>query len=104
MILWVESMSRMDSNTQRLENGQVFAIDAVTPEHPSVASFLWGGEGIPVLTKDAGYTELHRPDEVLRHCIVLLDTGVAMRISDGIKRKLLTLYKNWNMDSIQDRM
>jgi hypothetical protein len=104
MILWVDSMSRMDLNTQRTEKGQVFAIDAVTPEHPSVASYLWGGDGIPVLTKPGGYTQVHRPDEVLNHCIALLDTGVALRISDGIKRKLQTVYKNWNMDSIQDNL
>jgi len=104
MILWVDSMSRIDPNTQRIEKGQIFAIDAVTPEHPSVASYLWDGDGIPVLTKAGGYTELHRPDDVLSHCIALLDTGVAMRISDGIKRKLQTLYKNWNMESIRDHI
>jgi hypothetical protein len=104
MILWVDSMSRMDPNAQRMEKGQIFAIDTLTPEHPSVASYLWGGEGIPVLTNAGGYTELHRPDKVLSHCIALLDTGVALRISDGIKRKLQTLYRNWNMESIQDHV
>lgn len=104
MILWVDSMLRMDPNAQRIEKGQIFAIDAVTPEHPSVASYICGGDGIPVLTKAGGYTELHRPDKVLSHCIALLDTGVAMRISDGIKRKLQTLYKNWNLESVQDRV
>lgn len=100
MILWVESMSRIGHNSHRTETGRMFAIDVVTPEHPSVDPYLWDGDGIPVLTKPDGYTDLHRPDEVLSHCIALLDTGVALRISDGIKRKLLTLYKNWNMSSI----
>jgi hypothetical protein len=104
MILWVDSMSRMDQTAQRMEKGQIFAIDGLTPDHPSVVAYLWSGEGIPVLTKGDRHVMLHRPDEVLSHCITLLDLGVALRVSDGIKRKLQTLSENWRAESMQDHM
>jgi hypothetical protein len=101
MILWVDSISRMDPQIQSREKGSIFAIDAVTPEHSSIASYLLDREGVPVLTKkEGGFTKLNRPDEVLRHCIKLLDEGIAARISDGIKRKLQTLFKSWSTESI----
>ncbi|KAB8293040.1 hypothetical protein EYC80_007402 [Monilinia laxa] len=54
MILWLESVSRIEIYTQRLDKGPIFPIDAVEPDHPSVKSYLWNGEGIPVLSKGEG--------------------------------------------------
>ncbi|KAG4442998.1 hypothetical protein IFR05_001529 [Cadophora sp. M221] len=95
LILWVESLSRIDQNSQRMEKGPMFAIDAVMPDDRSVISYLWNGEGVPVLTKGDRHVEL-LPDEVLNHCISLLEQGVALRVSDGIKRKLQALSRNWS--------
>lgn len=100
MILWLESVSRVETYTQRLNKGPIFPIDAVTPDHPSVKSYLWNGEGIPVLSKADGYVELQQPNEVMKHCISLLDFGVTLPVSDGIRRKLLAFSNNWNMEVI----
>lgn len=98
MILWLESVSRIDTYTQRFDKGPIFPIDAVAPDHPSVKSYLWNGEGIPVLSKSDGYVELHRPNDVMSHCILLLEVGVTLPVSDGIRRKLLAFSRNWNME------
>ncbi|KAF8856650.1 hypothetical protein BDZ45DRAFT_705611 [Acephala macrosclerotiorum] len=100
LILWVDSLSRMDQNAQRMEKGQPFAIDSVMPDDPAVVSYLWSGEGVPVLTKGDRHFKLS-PDEILQYCIELLGQGVALRVSDGIKRKLQDLAKNWSMESMQ---
>ncbi|KUJ19211.1 uncharacterized protein LY89DRAFT_581580 [Mollisia scopiformis] len=104
LILWVDSLSRMDQNAQRLDKGQIFAIDSVMLDDPAVVSYLWSGEGIPVLTKVGagmnGQTHFKLlPDEILGHSIELLGQGVALRVSDGIKRKLQELRKNWSLES-----
>ncbi|KAL2064533.1 hypothetical protein VTL71DRAFT_3670 [Oculimacula yallundae] len=95
LTLWVESLSRTDPNSQRMEKGPMFAIDAVMPDDRSVVSYLWNGEGIPVLTKGDRHVQL-LPDEVLSYCIMLLEQGVALRVSDGIKRKIQALSRNWS--------
>ena len=74
----------------------MFAIDAVMPDDRSVVSYLWNGEGVPVLTKGERHVELV-PDEVLNHAAELLEQGVSARVSDGIKRKLQALSRNWSV-------
>ncbi|KAI9643629.1 hypothetical protein NHQ30_008251 [Ciborinia camelliae] len=98
MMLWLASVSRNETYTQKLEKGPLFPIDAVSPDHPSVKSYLWNGEGVPVLSKGDGYVELQNPNDVMNHCISLLDFGVTLPVSDGIRRKLLAFSKNWNME------
>jgi hypothetical protein len=100
MIVWVYSLSQASANSHKLGNESIFAIDAVTPEHPSVTSYLWNGEGIPVLSRnDGGFTELDQPGQVLKHCADLLTEGISGRMSDGIRRKLQTLHANWCFDA-----
>ncbi|TGO11936.1 hypothetical protein BTUL_0098g00400 [Botrytis tulipae] len=103
MILWLESVSHIDTYTRKCDKGSIFPIDAVAPDHPSVKAYLWNGEGIPVLSKADGYVELHRPNDVMSHCISLLEFGVTLPVSDGIRRKLLAFSKNWNMEIILQR-
>ena len=101
LILWVDSMSRIDSSQPKQHNGPNICIDSILPENPAVARFLWNGDGTPMLTKrDGSLIDLTKPNEVLRHCIDLFDDGVAVRISDGLKRKLQTLFTNWNREPI----
>lgn len=102
LILWVESLSRIGKNSQRLEKGPMFAIDAVMPDDRCVASYLWNGEGVPMLTKGDRHVEL-LPHEVLKHCISLLEQGVALRVGDGIKRKLQALSRNWSTESAHQK-
>jgi hypothetical protein len=101
MILWVDSMSRVDPSQPKQHSGASVVVDAVLPEHPSVARFLWSGDGVPMLTKrDGSLTGLDKPREVLTHCIDLFDEGVAVRISDGIKRKMQAMFTNWSNEQI----
>jgi hypothetical protein len=99
MILWVESLFCLDQETPGSE-GQIFPINIVTEDDPLVISFLGSGEGTPVLrTGERDYKLV--PDEVLSHCIALIDDqGQSLRVSEGIKRKLQTLALNWNMKTI----
>jgi hypothetical protein len=100
MIVWVYSLSQAAAGSHKAVNETIFAIDAVTPEHPSVTSYLWNGEGLPVLSrKDGGVTALDQPGPVLKHCADLLTEGISSRMSDGIRRKLQTLHKNWFFDT-----
>lgn len=124
VILWVESLSHLSvshlespptthftngspntiSNPRQI-SGPPVAVDALSPEHPSIVKFLWNGEGVPMLTKrDGSLTGLEGPTAVLAHCIEMLDEGVAQRLSDGIKRKLQTLMANWTTEPMQMQM
>ncbi|KAJ5054546.1 uncharacterized protein L3040_000817 [Drepanopeziza brunnea f. sp. 'multigermtubi'] len=94
LVLWVVSLSRVDPPGQA-EKGPMFAIDAVMPDDRAVMAYLWNGEGVPVLSNGDRHVAL-QPDVVLTHCVSLLDQGVALRVSDGIKRKLQALSRNWN--------
>ncbi|CAG8979845.1 hypothetical protein HYALB_00002617 [Hymenoscyphus albidus] len=102
MIVWIYSLSQSSIasvTTHNTNNECVFAIDSVTPEHPSVTSYLWDGEGVPVLGRnDGSYTHLDQPGQVLNHCSELLAEGIEGRMSEGIRRKLKTLQLNWGFE------
>ncbi|OWP00293.1 hypothetical protein B2J93_3704 [Marssonina coronariae] len=106
LILWLEGMARADpgrSPIPRSETGPLLAIDAVMPDDRAAVAYLWNGEGVPVLTspRGEGHVEI-RAEQVLRHCGALLEQGVASRVSDGIKRKLLELSRTWGEASTQE--
>jgi hypothetical protein len=95
MVLWVDSMSRAYSG-ETIENEPVFMINALTPEDQSVKAYLSNSFGVPALLKrDGSYSQLGNPEDVLIHCLTLLDEGVSTRFADGIRRKLQTLLRNW---------
>ncbi|CAK7202991.1 hypothetical protein SEUCBS139899_005718 [Sporothrix eucalyptigena] len=73
------------------------AIDRVTPEDQSVIAYLWGGDGVTaVLTHtDGSHFTLDTPAEILAYGVKRIDEAVSTRISDGIRRKLLSLASNW---------
>ncbi len=99
MILWVDSLFRLDQDTQGAE-GQTFPINMVMEDDPMLISFLGSGEGRPVIRRgERDYRLL--PDEVLSHCVALInEQGQALRVSEGIKRKLQTLAVNWGMKAM----
>lgn len=77
------------------------AVDQVMPEDPSVIAYLWGGDGIAVVTRtDGTVISLDNPADVLDLGVKVIDSGVSTRIGDGITRKLVTLAGNWSLDSI----
>ncbi|ERS95909.1 hypothetical protein HMPREF1624_07443 [Sporothrix schenckii ATCC 58251] len=73
------------------------AIDSVTPEDQAVIAYLWGGDGVTaVLThSDGRHFTLDTPSEILAYGVKRIDEASSTRISDGIRRKLLSLASNW---------
>lgn len=81
LILWVDSISRLDPNFKRddgsASNGNgaaapsasgLVAIDQVTPEDPAVIAYLWNGAGVAVLTRRDGiHVGLDKPADVLAY-------------------------------------
>lgn len=115
LILWTDGIGRLDpsfktpsSTTAAKEasaspTGPVgnVIVDQVTPEDPSIISYLWGGDGTAVLTRIDGTTmSLDNPSDVLELGIKTIKAGTSTRLGDGIKRKLATLAGNWSLDSI----
>ncbi|EOO02704.1 putative transcription factor cmr1 protein [Phaeoacremonium minimum UCRPA7] len=106
LILWTDSISRLDPNFQiqkREDHSPVtsnaVAVDQLTLEDPSVYAYLWHNNGVAVLTRMDGSTvDLDKPTEVLTFAIKTLDEAISTRIGDGIKRKLMTLGSNWSAD------
>ncbi|KAI1081372.1 hypothetical protein F5B20DRAFT_62501 [Whalleya microplaca] len=102
LILWTDSISRLDPNFQKREEaGSPVAIDQVTPEDPVVIAYLWNSDGIPVLVqRDGSNASLEKPHEVLDYAIKSLDDGISTRLGDGIKRKLVALGNSWSVDAL----
>lgn len=78
------------------------AIDSVTPEDQAVIAYLWGGDGVTaVLThSDGSHFTLDTPSEILAYGVKRIDEAVSTRISDGIRRKLLSLANNWSGEAL----
>jgi hypothetical protein len=92
-----------NNNIRGSISGTFVAIDQVTPEDPMVIAYLWSGDGesVAVLTRRDGSTVgLDKPAEVLTYGINAIDEGVSTRIGDGIKRKLMALGRNWNVEGL----
>ncbi|OTB15066.1 hypothetical protein K445DRAFT_122131 [Daldinia sp. EC12] len=105
LILWTDSVSRLDPNFQkRDESGAAVAIDQVTPENPIVIAYLWNGDGVPVLSHPRGdgsaRISLEKPGDVLEYAVKTLEEGISTRFTDGIRRKLVALSGNWQADGL----
>ncbi|KAI1805183.1 hypothetical protein F4811DRAFT_236598 [Daldinia bambusicola] len=104
LILWTDSVSRLDPNFQkREESGAAVAVDQVTPENATVIAYLWSGDGVPVLSHPrdaagAARVSLDKPADVLEYAIKTLEDGISSRFTDGIRRKLITMSENWQAD------
>ena len=104
MILWVESLFRLDQDTQAAfeapARGEVFPMNQVTEDDPLVGAWLGNGEGTPVLRQGEREYKL-LPDEVLAFSIRAIgEMGLALRVSEGIGRKLQMLAGNWGMKGV----
>jgi hypothetical protein len=100
LTLWTDGISRLDPKFQKPDDsGGPVVIDRVAPEDPAIIAYLWNGDGVPVLTRSDGTTIcLAQPAEVLAYAAKCIEEGVSSRLSDGIRRKLIALAGNWNMD------
>jgi len=109
LILWADSVCRLDPNFQAGDNGKRDAdtsgprrattpvvIDQVSPEDPALVPYIWNGDAIPMLSYLDGTTmKLDNPADILAYAIRNIESGFSSRIGDGIKRKLVQLGKNW---------
>lgn len=117
LILWTDSICRLDPNFQVAQQAggddrekdagryvsstksNPIAVDQVTPEDPEVAAYLWNGSGTPVLTgTDGRIFSLEKPADILWNAIHTVQASKASRLCDGIRRKLLVLGGNWQLD------
>ena len=98
LILWISSISRVHSDNDSWEKGPVFMINAVAPEDSLIKTYLTNLHGTPaMLRRDGSYIQFGNPDDILSYSLTVLDEGIATRVSDGIKRKLQTVSRNWKM-------
>jgi hypothetical protein len=108
LILWTDSISRIDPSFQtdkRDDNGAArpapVIIDQMTPEDPSLVAYIWNGDGVAMLTRlDGSKVTLDKPAEILSYAVKNIENGSSSRIGDGIKRKLIALGNNWNVDAM----
>lgn len=105
LILWTDGIARLDPNFQkRDEAGAAVPIDQVIPEDPTIISYLWSGDGIPVLTlgrdSSSAVVGLEKPADILDYAIKALADGISSRFSDGIRRKLIALGNNWSAEEL----
>lgn len=116
LILWADSVSHLIPKLQAERRGSEgsgvagaarmgsmasVAVDQVTPEDPAAIAYLWGGDGVAVLTRpDGSSVDLEKPAEVLSYGIKALEEAASLRVAGGIRRKFIALSESWNVDVI----
>ncbi|KAL2023146.1 hypothetical protein VTK56DRAFT_3752 [Thermocarpiscus australiensis] len=106
LILWADSISRLDPNFQTAKRGSPGAgsaapviIDQVTPGDRAVLAYIFSGDGITMLTRLDGSTiTLDKPSDILLYAVENINAGFSSRLSDGIRRKLVGLGNSWSVD------
>lgn len=87
----VGTRSPVDPSTTRF-----VALDALTPEDPTIQRFRHKREGVPVLTSSHHLvTSLETPINVINYSVEILQRESTTRLGDGISRKLQHLAERW---------
>lgn len=96
LVLWCDSLINKDDAASYGSKGpQTLAIDALSPEHPSLTRFLNDGEGLPCLSKRDGSTvSMDHGVSVLSHCVELIRSGSPARLQEGISTRLERLMQS----------
>lgn len=100
LVSWATSMANararnLLSSLSREEN-QPFALDTLTPKHPSILRYLSSGEGQPMFTKSDGtMVPLEEPQNILTHCAEFLGEEQTTSFKEGIQSKLAQLAERW---------
>jgi len=95
MILWVDRISR-SYRRDGYDNEKVELLNSDTCNDLAIKEYL--SESSCTLytgTRGGDCAKPGLPEEILLHCVSLLEDGVSSRFSDGIKRKLQTVLKIW---------
>ena len=103
---WMTSMTKATTSSLLSSLGrkayQTFAIDAVTPEDPTLVQYLQTGEGQPMLSKkDDTKVSLEVPQNILLQGVDLLSEKLTTRFQDGIRANLVRLVKRWKKWKVQ---
>lgn len=111
LVVWVDSICKLDPNFQAADKTQqsgigspgagLVAIDQLPADDPTLGGYLYGSEGVGVLTRlDGGTFSLNKPEEILTYAVKNIESGFSSRIGDGIKRKIIALNNNWSVDTL----
>ena len=97
---WITSMTKARAQSLLSSLGrdtyQHFAIDAMTPEDPTLVQYLHTGEGQPMLSKGNGtMVSLEIPHNILVHYVESLSEKCTTRFQDAIRNKLTKLMERW---------
>jgi hypothetical protein len=105
LIAWAASMASRQfekiSSHQHASQQGAFAIDALTPDHPSVALFLKRQSGVAAFSNaDGSLVTLSSPKKVLAYFSDSLEEDLSMRLTNGTRNKLRKLAERW--ESVTD--
>ncbi len=99
LIAWATSMASVGARIpvdSMTDLDKPFAIDALGPDHPSIEQYLRYKEGVPMLSSSDGtLVGMSNPNNVLQHCISILEDDLSTRATEGIMRKLQSLLDRW---------
>ncbi|KAK0638790.1 hypothetical protein B0T16DRAFT_231356 [Cercophora newfieldiana] len=112
LILWADSICRMAPEFMEKHGAAsptptstFVAVDQVSPGDLALNAFMWKVHTVPnsnvvaVLTqKDGSTVSLDKPADVLLYAIKNIEDGPSSRIGDGLKRRLIKLSSNWNVE------
>lgn len=107
LIIWATTMaSRGGRRSLVLEDSadgmdEPFAIDNLSPGHPSIEQYLHYKEGVPALSRRDGSLErIDDANKVLENCISTLKEDLSMRFTEGIMGKLQGLLDRWSKRAV----
>ena len=106
LVAWITSMNKARARSLLSSLGRdtykPFAIDALTPEDPTLVQYLDTGEGQPMLSKGNGsMVSLEIPQNILVHWVEFLSEKCTTRFQDAIRNKLITLVERWKKWNVQ---
>jgi hypothetical protein len=101
LTLWTEAMTNDESmgpsqQPQYHKSSPIsIPVDHLRGNHTLLVRYLSRREGVPILTKgDGSSIPLTHGYAVLRHCVEIINEGIATRFSDGICSKLEKLARS----------
>ena len=97
---WMTSMANAKASnllsSLRMESNQPVVLDSLDPDHPSLIRYLDSGEGQPMFTKrDGTMLSLEDPQNILTHCVEMLNEAQTTSFREGIQYKLARLMERW---------
>ena len=100
---WAASICQRDEqttvnggNASPMHLDDEFTVDTVLAGDEAMTRYIKSGKGTPMLTRrDNVKVPMDEPNNILQHCIEVLEDDSSMRLADGIKRKLKVFQDAW---------